>query len=56
MKVWWVLGGDYYYPLRDNFLSSFATRDEAYEFEKNHKDRYGDRLEWYEVINVIERL
>lgn len=56
MKVWWVLGGDYYYPGWDNFLGSFTTQEEAYEFETRHKDNYGNRLDWYEVINVTERL
>jgi hypothetical protein len=56
LKVWWLLGGDNYYPSDDNFIESYLTEKEAY-VEKERLEatakKYG---KWYEVINIEGRL
>jgi hypothetical protein len=59
MRVWWVIGYDQYYPHPDNFVASFATKDEAKDFiiNKNKVDNYDNyRSDFYDIINITDRL
>jgi hypothetical protein len=59
MKVFWVLGYEWWDAAGDNFEASFETYEEAHAFVESEKAKeYGideDGLH-YEIINITDRL
>ena len=56
MKVFWVLGYDWYYPGGDNFEASFETYEEAQAYADNERANAVYPLDEYEIINITDRL
>lgn len=55
MKVFWVIGYDWYYPGSDNFEASFETYEEAQAYVESEKSKEYP-LDEYEIIDITDRL